>query len=479
MGTAQHLGGMALGMCRRLCTQALRPARAARAAASAASAAGGGRVAGGAVLAAGSAAAFLAAAALERRRTALACETQKVKLNPGEELILAADCGGTTTRLMMYAVDPNEPIIRNQAAPGRLVFIEKYPNILFSSFDAIIETFFADADKSLGATLPRPRAGVLAVAGVVTGGQVRFTNLDWTVNARQLEEKFNIGSVEIINDFVAQGYGVLTLGKDDVFTLQEAPPREGAPIVVVGAGTGLGTTFLTVGPGGDYDAYPSEGGHIEFPPRGKGSSELQIDLLKHLKIKLSGYTRVSTERVVSGQGLCNVYEFLAYKYPERVDEGVQAAFNARRTDASVITKNCVPGSLCEETMQIFASCYGCYTGTVGIMFMPFQGIYLTGGVTQKLQDWLIKDGSFINAYHDKGRVAPMLSNIPLYVVKCDDMGQRGAHLKSARLLKDLHAGRVGKSSAEPGNVDVPPRNVDAELKDVSNLISKFKEGHKK
>jgi len=408
----------------------------------------------------------------ERTRIVVPKEVQK-----HEDLILAADCGGTTTRLKLYAVDPHAPIIEKEQPPGRVIFADEYPNILFKSFEKIIETFFEDAAHRWGSDLQRPKVAVFAIAGIVTANQCRYTNLDWIVNGSEIAETFKIGRVEIINDFVAQGYGVLTLSDQEVAVLNDAPPRHGAPVAVLGAGTGLGVTFLTIGQDGLYNAYPSEAGHMEFAPRGEGSNELQLDLLKHLKIKVSGYTRVSTERVVSGKGICNVYEFLAYKYPDRTNEHIHSQFSMRPWDTSIIAMNNWPGSLCEDALKIFASCYGAFAGTIGITLMPFRGIYLTGGVTNKLQEWLIRDGSFMKAYRDKGRVSTMLTGIPLYLAKGDDMGQRGAHLRSVRLLHEFKAsgGVIQEVMEEPEPIHelVAPRDIDASAVNLAQKISDF------
>jgi len=260
---------------------------------------------------------------------------------------------------------------------------------------------------------------------------------------------------------VAQGYGTLTLGPHEVMKLNNVEPTRGSVVACLGAGTGLGECFLTSDPTGEYKCYPSEGGHVEFPPRGQGNDEEQINLLKFLKIKFSGWNRISIERVVSGTGICNVYEFLAHSNPEKIDKHVHAQFlKSRAGDASVIANNAWPGSLCEHALRIFASCYGAQAGSVAIHFMPFGGLYLTGGVTKRQAEWMIRDGSFMEAYKDKGRVSPLLEQVPLYVVKSDDMGQRGAHLRAVRLLKQELSGqgpRTEQWMEVNKNVLAPPR----------------------
>ena len=237
-----------------------------------------------------------------------AAPKKQVRLGRGQKWALAADVGGTNTRLMLYAVDPTAPIVERRPAPGALVCEQKFRNIEFSSLLEIIELFLSELEDGSAASPshPVPAAACLAVAGVVFANSARLTNLDWVVTGSEIAGQLGIGRVEVINDFVAQGFGVLTLGDDEVETLHDAPPVPDAPIVVLGAGTGLGEAYLTMGPQGQYVCYPSEGGHKEWAPRGAGSDMTQIELLRHLKIKFAGWNRISVERVVSGLGICNI-----------------------------------------------------------------------------------------------------------------------------------------------------------------------------
>jgi len=95
-----------------------------------------------------------------------------------------------------------------------------------------------------------------------------------------------------------------------------------------------------------------------------------------------------------------------------------------------------PDSICEEAMQMFADCYGAQCGTFALYVQPFGGVYLTGGVTQKNAQWLLDEGSFMDAFYDKGRLTEVLKKVPLLIVNSDDMGQKGAHLRAVKLLKE-------------------------------------------
>eukprot|EP00746_Dinoflagellata_sp_MGD_P123498 gnl/MRDRNA2_/MRDRNA2_58139_c0_seq1.p1 gnl/MRDRNA2_/MRDRNA2_58139_c0~~gnl/MRDRNA2_/MRDRNA2_58139_c0_seq1.p1 ORF type:complete len:528 (-),score=103.79 gnl/MRDRNA2_/MRDRNA2_58139_c0_seq1:110-1693(-) len=380
------------------------------------------------------------------------------------KVVLAGDIGGTNSRFKLYRVMISEEIKERQRAPGECIYENEYRNERYSSLLLVMKQFFLDASKNaVGGGFRTPTAAVLGVAGVVTANQARLTNIDWVVDGYALEKALGIPQIEILNDFVVQGYGILTLGSEDVICLHDAPSMPGAPIACLGAGTGLGECFLCPGPGGQYKCYPSEGGHKEWAPRGEGSDEKQIELLKYLKVKFSEWNRISVERVVSGPGICNIYEFLAFNSPKTVDKDVHNKFLASRKNARIINENAVPGSLCEEAMQIFSQCYGSEAGVLALQFMPFRGLYVTGGVTVKALDHLTKNGAFMEAYRDKGRVSPFLKQVPVYVVKREDMGMRGAHLRAVMLLKQYISGIIEKLPPEMCRLAkealVPPRSL--------------------
>ena len=244
------------------------------------------------------------------------------KQQGSSSVVLAGDIGGTNSRLMLFEVADGDSPKQGSMAPGRLVYQKTYPNHSYASMVEVVQAFTADAAKAAEAKgeppASTPAVACLAVAGVVSHNSCRLTNLDWRINGGEIADATGITHVEIINDFVAQGYGILTLGKGDVKQLNDAQPLSGAPIACLGAGTGLGECFLTPGPGGQYCCWPSEGGHAEWAPRDQGNEETQMDLLKFLKIKYAGWARVSVERVVSGPGICNIYEYLAYSFPDMV-----------------------------------------------------------------------------------------------------------------------------------------------------------------
>lgn len=356
--------------------------------------------------------------------------------------MLSADVGGTSSRLHLFLPPPGDRTADADLVvpPERRIYTAKYQNNKFETFTAIVKTFLEEA----GMDQP-PMLACLAVAGVVVDHKCTFVNLGWTIDGGFLEKELNISRICLINDFVAQGYGILTLhDEQDCEIIQKASKLEGAPIAVIGAGTGLGEAFLTTGANGDYEVWPTEGGHAEFAPRQDGSSKLEFELIQYLQIKYSAKARVSVERVVAGHGISNIYEFLAWKYPEKVKKKIHREFigpvdGPRIFDPAVITRAANSGEceLCVQAVNMWCSAYGSEAGVAGLTYMPFGGLYLTGGVTSKLRDFIVgkkgHENNFMDAFLDKGRVTSMLMRVPVFLVRGEDMGERGAMLKASRL----------------------------------------------
>lgn len=360
-------------------------------------------------------------------------------MSNAEYLVVGGDVGGTNCRLALYKVAASALGLREGVRPpGEVVFKHWYPNQDFDNFITIMRTFFKDAEGALGRRVTDVASVCLAVAGPVTDNEVIMTNKGWVINGFKLSAELFIPSVILVNDFVAQGYGLLTLDRDDkaeVTVLQEGTPQYGAPIACIGAGTGLGECFLTPGEGGHYVAYPTEGGHAEFPPR----TETEYKLLGFLKKKFEQKHRVSVERVVSGPGICNVFEFLVAHYPERVDRAVQQAYkDDKKAPAAVVARNShKPDSLAAEAMDIFAGAYGAEAGVACLKYMPFGGLFITGGLTPKNIDRIQGENSvFMQAFRDKGRVSSFIKKVPVYAVMVEDLGERGALWVALKMLLD-------------------------------------------
>lgn len=392
-------------------------------------------------------------------------------------LFLSGDVGGTNTRLQLWQIHDSDPMLRGRLAPGckapgLLLHKETFANEAFGSFQQVLDTFLDRVSKLKWITPDmsvKPITVCLACAGPIVNNTVSFTNRAWVVDGDALAKNMGIKKVELVNDFVGMGYGLLTLDlQNECLTLNEGNKVEGGPIGCIGAGTGLGECYLTAyerssgddGQGGlnssdsissvksndaaakwEYTCHATEGGHCDFAPR----NTIEGELLQYLREKFSdeGSThRISNERVVAGSGIPNVYEFLCQKFPDGinkdVDEKIKAAGDLQ---AAVIAKNssgdgkCI---LCEKTMDIFLTHYGSEAGNCCLKWYPTGGLFITGGLTPKnLGRIKNPDDLFLPALFEKGRVSVLVKQCPIYAVLVEDLGERGAHLVAFRALQRI------------------------------------------
>jgi len=319
-------------------------------------------------------------------------------------LVLAGDIGGTSTRLAYFDTSGGK---LSPLAEGR-----------FSSQEAAgLEEIVARFAIEQGLKAERACFGI---AGPVRQGRVRTPNLPWSVDAAVLAQTLKLPGVQLLNDLEANAYGIDLLTAEDLAVLNPGVPDPTGTIAVVSAGTGLGEA-LAYWDGSGHRPLPSEGGHADFAPR----TELEAELLLYLRAE---HGRVSTERVVSGPGLRNIYRFL--RDARRQPENPAVVEAMRHGDPSaVITQAALAGTcpLCEQVLDLFVSAYGAEAGNVALRYLAVGGIYLGGGIAPKLIDRLTGPG-FMQAFTAKGRLSPLLEDIPVRVI----LNERTALLGAAR-----------------------------------------------
>ena len=345
---------------------------------------------------------------------------------------LCGDIGGSNTRLQIFRIDERSTFEQGRVAPGELVCEGYFANHEYGSFDDIIKTFLENSKQD------RIDVCVLAVAGPVVNNSVAFTNLaikGWRIDGDSMKSNWKMGRVKLVNDFLAQGYGVLTLNENEYITINDVTPSNDGPIACVGAGTGLGECFCTRSqPNGQVTCFPSEGGHAEWSPR----HHLELELLTFLLNKFASKHRVSVERVVSGHGLSNIYEFLRSHrhYVDKVDPEIDREYDEapKSMKGAVVGKNAKNNLVCSKAAETFTSAYGSEVGVVGLKYLPTGGLYICGGIAAKNVDW-IQSETFRHAMFDKGRVSFALHSIPVRLVTVENTGLRGAHVLAYQMLQ--------------------------------------------
>jgi glucokinase len=307
-------------------------------------------------------------------------------------MILAGDVGGTKVHLALY-----------DFTDGKLTHArdERFPAREYSGLQEIVLEFLGRDTVT---------SACFGVPGPVRDGRLRLTNLPWTLDSRELASGLKIEHVFLINDLEANGYGIAELTPDQIYTLSEGDPRQIGNRALISAGTGLGQCFLTWN-GRMHVPYPSEGGHADYAPR----NEDEIELLCFLRQKYSG--RISFERVVSGMGMTGIYEFL--RDAKGLEEPVWLAekMAAVKDPNSVITEMglAAKSELCAKTLDMFVSAYGAEAGNLTLKVLAVGGVYVGGGIAPRILEKL-KDGTFMKAFTDKGRLSQLLINTPVHII---------------------------------------------------------------
>ncbi len=322
--------------------------------------------------------------------------------------VLSGDIGGTKTRIALVEI---------QASGVRLSAQQRYDSAAFDGLEAIVAAFVREHSATF------ERAG-FGVAGPVIDDVAEITNLPWRIDRRALAKQLGV-ETRLINDLGAAALGVTRLEPKDLAAINDVPATHGAPIAVLGAGTGLGEAFM-VWNGTRYEVVASEGGHADFAPR----NEQQCGLLRALIHK---YGHVSYERVVSGMGVAEMYEYLRASHfaPESPD--VRAALDAGKDLGAVIGEHALAGTdaLSSAVIDLLVDAYGAEAGNMALKVVARGGVYLVGGIAPKLLPKL-RDGRFFAAFVDKGRFRGLLESIPVHVVMHPDVALIGAAVAATR-----------------------------------------------
>jgi glucokinase len=317
-------------------------------------------------------------------------------------MILAGDIGGTNTRLALF---------REEA--GRLVLTDEqiYPSHQHANLEEIAGLFLND----------RPHCADLAcfgIAGPVINGRAVTANLPWVVDAANLSRQTAIPSVWLINDLQAHANGIGDLPEIDLITLNAGVPAAGNAALIA-AGTGLGEAGM-FWDGTEYHAFAGEGGHTDFAPR----NDLEIALHSFLMKK---FGHVSSERVLSGPGIRNIYDFLVASKIKEEPQWLKDELAQAPDPVVVISQHGLNATapICEYALDIFVGAYGSEAGNLALKMMAVGGVYISGGIAAKIMP-VMKKRLFLKAFVDKGRLQSLLQAVPVKLIVNDRIGLLGA-----------------------------------------------------
>jgi glucokinase len=317
-------------------------------------------------------------------------------------MILAGDIGGTNTRLAFF-----------EGTPDRLkpIVIEVFPSGDHDGPAAIAKIFLVKHRQKVD-------AACFGIAGAVVDGRVKTPNLPWEVDAREIAAELGLKQVELVNDLLANAHGIALLEPSDFVVINAGSAHASGNRALISAGTGLGEAGLLAEENG-YRPFPSEGGHSDFGPR----NELELELSRYL---MGRFGHVSYERVLSGPGLYNIYQFL--RGTGRGEEPAWLTDQIAAGDPSaVIAKAGLDGTAqaCVQALDMFVSIYGAEAGNLSLKLVATGGTFVGGGIAPKIIEKL-QGTAFMSAFTAKGRLAGLLQDIPVRVITNDKTALLGA-----------------------------------------------------
>jgi len=317
-------------------------------------------------------------------------------------MILAGDIGGTNARLAYF-----------QAQNGHLLLVAEriYPSREHGELGEIVTRFLDDSKT-------RPDAACFGIAGPVRNGRVETSNLPWVVEQSRLANQIHLPSTLLINDLEASAWGIGALTPEDLVSLNRVSGPAVGNQAVIAPGTGLGEAGL-FWDGSRHHVFACEGGHTDFGPQG----DLQIELLRFLKAR---FGHVSYERVLSGPGLVNVYQFLHESGCGK--ESAEFAEALKHGDpAAIISRAALDGSqsLAEKALDLWITVYGAEAANLALKVMATGGLFLAGGISPKVLPKLTGP-LFMEAFVEKGRLRSLIESIPVQVITNEKAGLLGA-----------------------------------------------------
>ncbi len=304
-------------------------------------------------------------------------------------MILAGDIGGTKTDLALYELKDEKLILHVK---------KQFKNSRYTSLTDILDDF-ADI-----CPLDNVKSACFALAGLVEDFTCKITNLPWNIKGKELQNHLNIKNIILINDLQATAYGMLNLNESDFVSLNPKAKTLKANCGVIAAGTGLGEAILFYDED-KYHAIATEGGHTDFAPQNRVQDELLIWLRKRYK------EHVSYERILCGEGIYTLYDFLAQNNDIKDIDISQYENKSAMISHFAIEKKDI---LCIKTLKLFAEIYAAEAGNLALKCNARGGVYIGGGIAPKILPFITSE-EFMKSFTCKGRFSKMLSEIEVKV----------------------------------------------------------------
>ena len=320
---------------------------------------------------------------------------------PNNGVVLAGDVGGTKTNLALF-----------QIVEGQ------FKTLTEKTFSTKKYSSFLDMVNALSSKgLPTINSICLGVAGPVIEGKVKGVNIPWEIDGKKIANKLGAHSVTIINDMEANAYGLAALKKSDFETLKKGADVPGNAVIIA-PGTGLGEVGL-YWDGSHYHPFASEGGHCDFSPR----TDLEKALWEYMHQR---YKHVSWERVLSGPGMYDIYQFLIEYRKQPEPEWIKKAM-LEKDPSALISQYAMEGKnlICKEAFDLFTRFLAIESAQLALKMKATGGIYIGGGIVPKILKGMDK-AIFKRGFVQSGRLDVLLELIPVQVVLNEKTALLGA-----------------------------------------------------
>lgn len=320
---------------------------------------------------------------------------------------MAGDIGATKTLLALFDYDNNALVSYREER-----FLTKDCN----NFEIVVKDFLGAHSK--------PQIICLGVAGPVMNGKVNTTNISLKLDSKQLSTALNGIPVYFINDLEATTYGISRLKAGELETIHRGKKNSQGNMAVIAPGTGLGEAAAWWD-GKSFHPFATEGGHCDFAAR----NQTDFELLGYLQQK---FDHVSWERVLSGPGIVNIFEFLRMKRESAIPTWLEERLT-NEDPAIVISSNAQEIAVCQETMQLFFRYLAIEAANLVLKTKSTGGLFIGGGIIPKILP-LIDKHSFIEQFIDFGRLNYLLKSIPVKIILNTRTALLGAAVYGVRMM---------------------------------------------
>ena len=296
---------------------------------------------------------------------------------------LLGDIGGTHARFGWI-----------EASGAPIGSIRQYGCRDHDGLDAVIRVYLQDEQR------PMPPACAIGIATTPHGDRVAMTNLHWSFSIDEMQRRLGLQHFVVVNDFATLALAVPQLDPDELRRVGGGDGLADAPLAILGAGTGLGVAGLLPRPPHRWLPIVGEGGHATLSAADTVDAQL-IALLRER------WEHVSAERVLSGQGLVNLYQADCRLHGDAAEELSPSDIVARALQRE--------DGRCVETVERFCGFLGSFAGNLALTLGAQGGVYIGGGIVPRLGA-RFAESVFRARFEAKGRFGSYLARIPTWVI---------------------------------------------------------------